>query len=152
CGASAIQWFGTCPSCGAAGTLTETAAEKPSAHRYSGGAQAVSPAPRAAIRARESEPVATGVAELDRALGGGLVAGQVVLIGGDPGIGKSTLLLPALAGPSAARSGFYVTGEESAEQVALRSRRLALEAGNIQLLAEIRLERIAAALEAHKPQ
>ncbi len=152
CGASALQWFGTCPSCGAGGTLTETAAEKPSAHRYSGAAQAASPVALAAIRAREAERIATGVAELDRALGGGLVAGQVVLIGGDPGIGKSTLLLQALASLSGAHSVLYVTGEESAEQVALRSRRLALDAGNVQLLAEIRLERIAAALEAQKPQ
>jgi DNA repair protein RadA/Sms len=76
----------------------------------------------------------------------------VVLIGGDPGIGKSTLLLQALASLACARSVLYVTGEESAEQVALRSRRLALDAGRVRLLAEIRLERIAAALEAERPQ
>jgi DNA repair protein RadA/Sms len=151
CGASALKWFGACPSCGAAATLVETAAEKPSPHRYAGGAQA-RPVALAAIEAAEAERVPTGVAELDRALGGGLVAGQVVLIGGDPGIGKSTLLLQALASLACARSVLYVTGEESAEQVALRSRRLALDAGRVRLLAEIRLERIAAALEAERPQ
>ena len=73
----------------------------------------------------------TGVAEFDRVLGGGLVAGQVVLIGGDPGIGKSTLLLQALAWMSAARKVLYVSGEESAEQVALRAQRLQVDAAAV---------------------
>jgi DNA repair protein RadA/Sms len=94
----------------------------------------------------------TGVSELDRALGGGLVAGQVVLIGGDPGIGKSTLLLQALAWMSASRKAIYVTGEESAEQTALRAQRLQVDTADVQLLAEIQLERIAATLEAEKPE
>ncbi len=152
CGATALKWLGSCPSCGAAATLVETAAETRSEHRYAGGTRAARPVALAAIEAAESERIPTGVGELDRALGGGLVAGQVVLIGGDPGIGKSTLLLQALASLSAAKRVLYVTGEESAEQVALRARRLALDAGKVQLLAEIGLERIAAALEAAKPQ
>jgi DNA repair protein RadA/Sms len=94
----------------------------------------------------------TGVGELDRALGGGLVAGQVVLIGGDPGIGKSTLLLQALAWMSGARKSVYVTGEESPEQVALRAQRLQVDTAEVQLLAETQLERIAATLEAEKPE
>ena len=94
----------------------------------------------------------TGVAELDRALGGGLIAGQVVLIGGDPGIGKSTLLLQALAWMSAARKAIYVSGEESADQVALRAQRLQVDTGAVSLLAEIQLERIAATLEAERPE
>ena len=94
----------------------------------------------------------TGVAEFDRALGGGLIAGQVVLIGGDPGIGKSTLLLQALAWMSAARKVIYVSGEESAEQVALRAQRLQVDTAAVALAAEIQLERIAATLEAEKPE
>ena len=152
CGASALQWFGSCPSCGAAGTLSETVVEKSPAHRYSA-------APAAAvalqdIHARELGRIATGVSELDRALGGGLVAGQVVLLGGDPGIGKSTLLLQALASlPSENASAvLYVSGEESGEQVALRARRLALEAGGVRLIAETQLERVMGALEAARPR
>src|SRR3954468_21461116 len=95
CGASALQWFGSCPSCGAAGTLSETAVEKPSQHRYAGKpAAAVVPQ---GMEAKELAPIPTGGVELDRALGGGLVPGQVALIGGDPGIGKSTLLLQMAA-------------------------------------------------------
>ena len=94
------------------------------------------------IEARETPRQPTGLDEFDRVLGGGLVAGAVVLIGGDPGIGKSTLLLQALASLSETTSVLYVTGEESAEQVALRARRLGLATGNVNLLAEIRLEAI----------
>ena len=97
CGASALQWFGACPSCGAAGTLVETRAEKPGAQRHRGVAPASAPQPLERIDARETTRMPVGFEELDRVLGGGLVAGQVVLLGGDPGIGKSTLLLQALA-------------------------------------------------------
>src|SRR5262245_59999917 len=148
CGASALQWFGSCPSCGAAGTLSGTVVEKGGTHRYS-----AAPAASVAlqdIHARELERVPTGVDELDRALGGGLVAGQVVLLGGDPGIGKSTLLLQTLAALS--QEVLYVSGEESAEQVALRARRLALEADGVRLIAETQLERVLGALEAARPR
>ena len=146
CGASALQWFGSCPSCGAAGTLSETVAERGAAARSRGG-----PAPVALvdIPAREVERIATGQQELDRALGGGLVAGQVILLGGDPGIGKSTLLLQVVAGLEKA---LYVSGEESGEQVALRARRLSLDASGVRLLAETQLERILGALEDSKPR
>jgi DNA repair protein RadA/Sms len=148
CGASALQWFGSCPSCGAAGTLSETAVEKgASSHRYAtDGARAIA---LDAVEAREHERISSGLAELDRALGGGLVAGQVALLGGDPGIGKSTLLLQA---SSCIENVLYITGEESAEQVALRARRLALPASALHLLAETQLERIVAALDAAKPR
>jgi len=145
CGASALQWFGSCPSCGAAGTLSETVAER----RPSRAAPAL-PVSLADIEAKDMERIATGVGELDRVLGGGLVAGQVVLLGGDPGIGKSTLLLQTLA--SLGKSVLYVSGEESAEQVALRARRLALDAGGMQLVAETQLERVLASLEAARPR
>jgi DNA repair protein RadA/Sms len=150
CGASALQWFGSCPSCGAAGTLTETRAERAAAQRYA--AHGAGPVALAGIEAQELARIPTGIEELDRVLGGGLVAGQVVLLGGDPGIGKSTLLLQALASLGGRVKTLYVSGEESAEQVALRARRLALDAGRVQLLAEIQLERIAAALESERPQ
>jgi DNA repair protein RadA/Sms len=145
CGAGALQWFGSCPSCGAAGTLSEAVAERRSSR--------AAPAPSvslADVEAKDMERVATGVGELDRVLGGGLVAGQVVLLGGDPGIGKSTLLLQTLV--SLSESVLYVTGEESAEQVALRARRLALDAGSVQLIAETQLERVLASLGAAKPR
>jgi DNA repair protein RadA/Sms len=148
CGATALQWFGTCPSCGAAGTLSETVMEKSSTHRYAGAA--VNSVALQDIHAREFERMPTGVSELDRALGGGLVGGQVILLGGDPGIGKSTLLLQAVSAMS--NPVLYVTGEESAEQVALRARRLALDAGGVRLLAETQLERVIGALEAAKPR
>jgi DNA repair protein RadA/Sms len=145
CGASALQWFGTCPSCQAVGTLAETAMEKPAQHRYAGrGADSVA---LREIEARELERIATGVAELDRALGGGLVPGQVCLLGGDPGIGKSTLLLQV---SSSLDKTLYVSGEESAEQVALRARRLSLDPGGVRLLAETQLERILATLDEGK--
>jgi DNA repair protein RadA/Sms len=150
CGATALQWFGACPSCGAAGTLTETVAERGSPRRAAG--PAPGSLPLSEVQAREIERLTTGIEELDRVLGGGLVAGQVVLIGGDPGIGKSTLLLQTLAAMGEASRTLYVSGEESAEQVALRARRLGLEARRVQLIAEIQLERVAAALEAGRPQ
>jgi DNA repair protein RadA/Sms len=150
CGASALQWFGSCPSCGAAGTLTESAVEKAAGHRYA--AEAAKPIALDAVPAAESERITSGVAELDRVLGGGLVAGQVALLGGDPGIGKSTLLLQSLHALSAALPALYISGEESAEQVALRARRLALESSSLRLLAETQLERIVAALDSTKPR
>lgn len=104
------------------------------------------------IEAREQSRQPTGIAEFDRVLGGGLVTGAVVLIGGDPGIGKSTLLLQALVSLSRVTNVLYVTGEESAEQVALRAKRLDMETGNVKLLAEIRLETILATLSEQRPQ
>jgi DNA repair protein RadA/Sms len=150
CGASALQWFGACPSCGAAGTLTETVSERGSVKRIAGSAPGAISLDQ--VETREQERLTTGIGELDRVLGGGLVAGQVVLIGGDPGIGKSTLLLQALSLMGASCSTLYISGEESAEQVALRARRLALDARPVHLIAEIQLERIAAALDAQRPQ
>ena len=150
CGASALQWFGSCPSCGAAGTLSETTVEKGTTHRYA--AEAAKPLVLDAVPAPQLERTTSGVAELDRVLGGGLVPGQVALLGGDPGIGKSTLLLQALHALSATLPALYVSGEESAEQVALRARRLALQSTTLRLLAETQLERIVAALEAARPR
>jgi DNA repair protein RadA/Sms len=147
CGASALQWFGACPSCGAAGTLSETVSERGASR---GARSPASTVALAEIQPKDLERVATGIGELDRALGGGLVAGQVALLGGDPGIGKSTLLLQALS--TLADSVLYVTGEESVEQVALRARRLALESAVVRIAAETQLERVLGALESARPR
>ncbi|MGE5493180.1 MAG: DNA repair protein RadA, partial [Actinomycetota bacterium] len=151
CGASSPKWQGQCPGCGEWNTLVETVADKPTGHRFESLAPVSQLKTLADIEAREAERIPTGISEFDRALGGGLVAGGVVLIGGDPGIGKSTLLLQALATLSASQKVLYVTGEESGEQVALRAKRLALDTKRLQLMAEINLERILATLQAEKP-
>ena len=152
CGATSPKWQGQCPGCGEWNTLVESVAEKPGGHRFESLAPAARPLNLSEIEARETGRIATGIGEFDRALGGGLVAGGVVLIGGDPGIGKSTLLLQALSLLSSACRVLYVSGEESGEQVALRARRLGLDTGSLQLLAEINLERILAVLQAGQPQ
>jgi len=154
CGGQALKWQGQCPHCSAWNTLVESIAETAVAggNRYS----AVSGANRlqrlSEVEAREEHRVPTGIAEFDRVLGGGLVEGSVVLIGGDPGIGKSTLLLQALAALGSARKVLYVSGEESPQQIALRAKRLGLDADAVELLAEINLEKVQATLSAQKPQ
>ncbi len=152
CGAISPKWQGQCPGCDAWNTLVETVAEKSSGHRF----EALAPTARlqnlSEIEARETERIATGIGEFDRALGGGLVPGGVVLIGGDPGIGKSTLLLQALSLLSIEQKVLYISGEESGEQVALRARRLSLDTKRLQLMAEINLERILSTLQIEKPQ
>ena len=152
CGGSASKWQGQCPQCNAWNTLVEGLAEAVSSNRFAALAGSGRLQRLAEINPREDTRIATGIEEFDRVLGGGLVAGGVVLIGGDPGIGKSTLLLQALAQLAGRQAVLYVSGEESGEQVALRARRLQLEVGGLQLLAEIHLERILAALAAHKPR
>jgi DNA repair protein RadA/Sms len=152
CGGIAPKWQGQCPSCGAWNTLVETLAA-PAAVRFenvSGARSAVTSLAR--VSARENERIPTGMEEFDRVLGGGLVAGGVVLIGGDPGIGKSTLLLQASAALGAARRTLYVTGEESVEQIALRAHRLGLVNAPVELLAEVQLEAIVAAINATQPE
>jgi DNA repair protein RadA/Sms len=151
CGGESPKWQGQCPHCGAWNTLVESIAEGAPA-RYQGVAPASRVARLADVEAAEDPRRPTGIAELDRVLGGGLVAGAVVLIGGDPGIGKSTLLLQALAALGTGARVLYVSGEESARQVALRARRLGVDAGAVELLAEIQLERVLAALQAHAPE
>jgi DNA repair protein RadA/Sms len=152
CGGQSTKWQGQCPHCGTWNTLVEAVAERGGEPRYAGMAKPSALTSLGRIPAKEASRMPTGVGELDRALGGGLIAGQVALIGGDPGIGKSTLLLQALAWMSAARKVIYVSGEESADQVALRAQRLQVDTGAVALLAEIQLERIAATLEAERPE
>ena len=152
CGATSPKWQGQCPGCAEWNTLVESVAEKASTHRYESLAPVARLRKLSDIEAHETERIPTGIAEFDRALGGGLVPGGVVLIGGDPGIGKSTLLLQALSLLSASCKVLYVSGEESGEQVALRARRLGLDGQALQLMAEINLERILATLQAERPQ
>ncbi|MEO7244953.1 MAG: DNA repair protein RadA [Rubrivivax sp.] len=155
CGGSSAKWLGKCPHCGAWNTLVEGVAEAPTRHRFQALVQAQPVMALADIEASEVDRAPTGIAELDRVLGGGLVAGGVVLIGGDPGIGKSTLLLQALdtiaRGAAGAAGPLYVTGEESGAQVALRARRLGLDGSRVRVLAEIQLEKIQAAIETERP-
>jgi DNA repair protein RadA/Sms len=148
CGAQSPRWVGRCPECGEWGTVAESAAP-----RRAAGLRAAPPAVARLADLSDSRPerIATGISELDRVLGGGLVAGSLVLIGGEPGIGKSTLVLQALAAMSATTGVMLVTGEESPGQVRGRADRLADDCGAIKVLAETRLEAVLAAIDAHRP-
>ena len=155
CGGQSLKWQGQCPHCTAWNTLLETVAEAVHAsgvNRFSALAADGRVQTLAEVEAVEVPRSPTGVGELDRVLGGGLVEGAVVLIGGDPGIGKSTLLLQALAHMSTTQKVLYVSGEESPQQIALRAKRLALNAQSVTLLAEISLEKIIATLKREQPK
>src|SRR5215216_898750 len=144
CGYSAGRWFGRCPGCGSFGTLAEETADAPAR------ADARPLLRLVEIEAEEATRIPTGVAELDRVLGGGLVPASLVLVGGEPGVGKSTLLLTALASMSKDRRAVLVTGEESVAQVKLRAARLG-GAGRVEALAETELETVCATLERERP-
>jgi DNA repair protein RadA/Sms len=150
CGGQAVKWQGQCPHCTAWNTLVETIAETTTAtaSRFRAVAGSGKLQRLNEVEAREESRVPTGIAEFDRVLGGGLMHGAVVLLGGDPGIGKSTLLLQALCTMGGGHRALYVSGEE---QIALRARRLALDASALNLLAEINLEKIQALLQTEKP-
>jgi DNA repair protein RadA/Sms len=150
CGGQTVKWQGQCPHCQAWNTLIETIADKP-VSRFSPVSAIDRVQNLSEVEAGEAPRFSSGVAELDRVLGGGLVQGGVILLGGDPGIGKSTLLLQVLTYISTGQNVLYVSGEESAQQVALRAQRLMLNVKTVHLLAEIRLERIQAILGEHKP-
>ncbi|AMC34878.1 DNA repair protein RadA [Janthinobacterium sp. B9-8] len=152
CGSASPKWQGQCPGCGEWNTLQEGVAETAPATRFQSLAADGAIHQLIDVEAAEIPRIATGMAELDRVLGGGLVPGGVVLIGGDPGIGKSTLLLQAMTLLAAERPVLYVSGEESPQQIALRAKRLGLPAGKVALYAEIGLEKILLALEKVGPQ
>ena len=152
CGARQLKWQGQCPDCGEWNTLTETAPAGPGR-----AVQGIGAASGAALTRLDSLEVSrvsrrsSGLKELDRVLGGGLVPGAVVLIGGDPGIGKSTLLLSAIANLSRDGGGCYVTGEESLDQIGLRADRLGVGQAPVQLLSETCVESIVGALSVEPP-
>jgi DNA repair protein RadA/Sms len=154
CGTSTARWFGRCPGCGEFNTLLEERVAAPAARGKGGSAKGDNGA-RPLLRlveveAEESERIPTGVSELDRVLGGGLVPASLVLVGGEPGVGKSTLLLMALAAMSKDRRALLVTGEESVAQVKLRAARLG-GAEQVEILAETELETVCATLEQERP-
>ena len=152
CGGSSPKWQGQCPACDAWNTLEESLAETAN-HRFQGLAKSIPRQKLVSIEAQDSPRLPTGITELDRVLGGGLVAGGVVLLGGDPGIGKSTLLLQALAELSTQGIDvLYSSGEESAAQIALRAQRISLNAPQLEILAEIQLEKLLLSVEAAQPQ
>jgi DNA repair protein RadA/Sms len=145
CGQSTGRWLGRCPGCGSFGTLVEEAAAS-----HANGA-----APRPVLRlvdveAEEAKRISTGVSELDRVLGGGLVPASLVLVGGEPGVGKSTLLLMALRAMSKERRALLITGEESTAQVRMRAERLG-GADSVEILAETDLDSICATLDEVRP-
>ena len=158
CGAEHSKWQGQCAECGVWNTLTEfvvqpatkSAAVNPRSG-YAGAVDAPKVTKLATVAAEAEQRSATGIAELDRVLGGGLVAGSVVLIGGDPGIGKSTLLLQMLGAIGQRVRGLYVTGEESLAQVASRGQRLGIPLDGLEALAETSIERILAEAASGRP-
>jgi len=156
CGASVPKWAGQCPECLAWNTLLEVISEADSAKSSRFRDHQVEPAAICyldAVEATAGGRISTGLGELDRAIGGGLVHGSVTLLGGDPGIGKSTLLIQVLAaiGGSGEIGNLYVSGEESAQQISLRGRRLGLALEKLRLLTENNLERILALAAQEKP-
>ncbi len=154
CGADAPRWQGQCPACNEWNTLSGFAVPKAQPRgRGADGmiAPAVEALPLSALE-EDGQRLSTGHGELDRVLGGGLVTGSVTLIGGDPGIGKSTLLLQAAASLSANVPVLYATGEESVRQVGLRARRLQLDPAGLVLLAETSVERILEQSQRHQAQ
>ena len=147
CGTTSGRWLGRCPGCGAFGTLVE---KLHGADERTQKAHAGTPVLLGEISADKAERISTGIAELDRVLGGGLVPASLVLVGGEPGVGKSTLLLSALAAISKTRQALLITGEESAAQVSLRASRLG-DAHAVRILAETELEAVCATLEQERP-
>ncbi|RSZ59664.1 DNA repair protein RadA [Massilia atriviolacea] len=157
CGGISNKWTGQCAACHQWNTMVETVVDTPGVNRLSQTqhkslAQTAPVLSLADIEAVDVPRFGTGIEEFDRVLGGGLVSGGVVLIGGDPGIGKSTLLLQALANISHAKSTLYVSGEESGAQIALRARRLGVDGKQLKLQAEIQLEKILGTLADLKPE
>jgi len=144
CGNESLQWQGLCPSCGAGDTLKRVSLARTKPERRSLASSSGAPRLLSQVTEADEPRIATGLDELDRVLGGGLVLGSVTLLGGDPGIGKSTLLLQAGDALSRATTTLYVTGEESLHQVSLRARRLGVAGDSLQLLAETSVETIIA--------
>src|SRR4029079_18223794 len=152
CGTESAKWHGQCPGCGAWNTLAEEARADTRRSAPAAG-RAVKAVRRADLRAERHARLSTGIGELDRILGGGVVPGSIVLIGGSPGIGKSTLTSMALGNlEGAGRRKLYVSGGESAAQIRLRAERLPGAALQVPVLAETDLDTVLATLEAERPE
>ncbi len=155
CGSQAPKWAGQCGDCGAWNTLIEdvitTSSGGKTPPRYSGYAGESTVCNISDVTSIETSRIKTGFSELDRVLGDGLVNGSAVLIGGDPGIGKSTLLIQAIASLSQRVGTLYVTGEESLQQVSMRAHRLGLSTDKVRLLSETQVQRILALADKEKP-
>jgi DNA repair protein RadA/Sms len=153
CGAASPKWSGQCADCGSWNSLVETQAVRPSSRSGGISGTALGRVQRLAeVDVEEAPRASTGISEVDRVLGGGIVPGAVILIGGDPGIGKSTLLLQVLAAVQPQLPTLYVTGEESLAQVRLRAQRLGLTNLDVPVLAETSVEQILAQLSQLKPR
>ena len=153
CGTQSPRWMGKCPDCGQWNTMVEERLEKSRGIGASAQREKAEPLLLGDIQARDEDRFATRINELDRVLGGGIVPGSVVLIGGDPGIGKSTLVLQMLRQVSDLRgTALYVSGEESPGQIKMRAHRLGVKADNLYVLAETSLEEILHAAGALQPQ
>jgi DNA repair protein RadA/Sms len=144
CGYTSPKWLGKCPDCSAWNSFAEEKKEPASRHTsLTSHFGKVEPQPLSSVRPATSQRTSSGITELDRVLGGGIVAGSVILVGGDPGIGKSTLLLQALSCITQnSGKGLYVSGEESPEQIRIRAERLSVHSDDIILLPETSLEAI----------
>ncbi|QFY42817.1 DNA repair protein RadA [Candidatus Methylospira mobilis] len=155
CGHVQNKWAGQCQGCGLWNTLMESVELRSTGLRHSGyageGGSNGQPVDLASVKAENITRSSSGMEELDRVLGGGLVPGSAVLIGGDPGIGKSTLLLQTLCGLRGQQRPLYITGEESMQQVSLRASRLGLDGQGVQILAETSLENIIQVVQQHRP-
>jgi DNA repair protein RadA/Sms len=153
CGGQAVSQLGKCPHCHQWNTLVESlSAEVPKgSNRYGKIAEAGKLQRLSEVEIQDEHRISTGIEEFDRVLGGGLVPGGVVLLGGEPGIGKSTLLLQALAAVGASRKALYITGEESPHQVALRARRVGVDPSLVTILPDTDLSRIEATIKSEKP-
>ncbi len=157
CGHVQSKWAGQCTGCGLWNTLVESLEERtPNVSRFSGyagsGGERARPVDLADVEAEQIRRSSSGLEELDRVLGGGLVAGSAILIGGDPGIGKSTLLLQTLAALGGRVKPLYITGEESIQQVSLRAKRLRLDCQGVKILAETSLERMLDVVQELRPE
>ncbi len=154
CGGESSKWTGKCGHCGEWNTLTETVPEAANSgnNRYASWTGAsTGTVDLSSVKGQDYARTDTGIPELNRVMGGGLVAGSVTLIGGDPGVGKSTLLLQTLALMGRSHRVVYATGEESVQQVALRAERLGMGQAPIRLLAETELEKVTATLATENP-
>ncbi|MCI9532159.1 MAG: DNA repair protein RadA [Lachnospiraceae bacterium] len=154
CGYESSKWMGQCPGCGEWSTFVEESVEKNAAGKKKGGAagEELKPSKLSEINMQDRSRVQTGFAELDRVLGGGIVPGSLVLVGGDPGIGKSTLLLQVCRNLAESMEVLYISGEESLQQIKMRAQRIGQFSDGLRLFCETSMERIEQVVERQKPQ